>query len=143
MSTIFLIIFVWSAGVLPLEPFAAADEDAGPFDVYAVDGSGEQLLHITVRPNGNQVRVVKEGVLAMPGKPHGIARHPTQSVFVVTLLGKGAESPRAVTLVRGSDGKPAIAGITGLQDSIGYTSFDRTGGYFLTSSYHDGHCDVY
>ena len=143
LSTIFLIILVWSAVVLPLEPCAAGDEDVDPFDVYAVDGSGEQLLHITVRPNGNQVRVVKEGVLAMPGKPHGIARHPAKSSCIVTLLGKGAESPRAVTLVRGSDGKLSIAGITGLQDSTGYTSFDRTGGYFLTSSYHDGHCDVY
>ena len=79
----------------------------------------------------------------MSGKPHDIARHPTQSVFVVTLVGKGAESPRAVTLVRGSDGKLSIAGFTELQDSTGYTSFDRTGGYFLTSSYHDGHFDVY
>jgi 6-phosphogluconolactonase (cycloisomerase 2 family) len=143
MSTIVLIIFVWSAGVLPLEPCAAADEDVVPFDVYAVDGSGEQLLHITVRPNGNQVRVVKEGVLAMPGKPHGIARHPANSSCIVTLLGKGAESPRAVTLVRSNEGKLSIAGVTDLQDSTGYTSFDRTGGYFLTSSYHDGHCDVY
>ena len=143
LSINFLIIFVWSAVVLPLELCVAADEGVDPFDVYAVDASGEQLLHITVRPNGNQVRVVKEGVLAMPGKPHDIARHPTQSVFVVTLVGKGAESPRAVTLVHGSDGKLSIAGFTELQDSTGYTSFDRTGGYFLASSYHDGHFDVY
>ena len=143
LSTIFLIVFVWSAVVLPLEPCAAADEDVDPFDVYAVDGSGEQLLHITVRPNGNQVRVVHEGMLAMPGKPHDIARHPTQSVFVVTLLGKGAESPRAVTIGNNGDGKLSIVGVSELQDSTGYTSLDRTGGYFLTSSYHDGHFDVY
>ena len=55
LSTIFLIILVWSAVVLPLEPCAAGDEDVDPFDVYAVDGSGEQLLHITVRPSGNQL----------------------------------------------------------------------------------------
>ena len=96
-----------------------------------------------MRPDGHRLRVVQEGVLAMSGKPHDIARHPTQSGFVVTLVGKGAESPRAVTLVRGSDGKLSIAGFTELQDSTGYTSFDRTGGYFLTSSYHDGHFDVY
>jgi hypothetical protein len=39
--------------------------------------------------------------------------------------------------------KLSTAGFTELQDSTGYTSFDRTGGYFLTSSYHDGHFDVY
>ena len=143
MSTIVLIIFVWSAGVLPLEPCAAADEDVVPFDVYAVDGSGEQLLHITVRPNGNQVRVVKEGVLAMPGKPRGIAKHPTQPSIIVTLLGKGAESPRAVTIGNNGAGNLSIVGVSELQDSTGYTSLDRTGGYFLTSSYHDGHFDVY
>ena len=143
LSTIFLIVFMWSAVVLPLELCAAVDKGVDPFGVYAVDASGEQLLHITVRPDGHRVRVVQEGVLAMPGKPHDIARHPTQSVFVVTLVGKGAVSPRAVTLVRGSDGKLSIAGFTELQDSTGYTSFDRTGGYFLASSYHDGHFDVY
>ncbi len=122
---------------------AAGNKGVDPFDLYAVDGPGEQLLHITVRPNGNQVRVVKESVLAMPGKPHGIARHPTKSSCIVTLLSKGAESPRAVTLVRSNEGKLSIAGVTDLQDSTGYTSFDRTGDYFLTSSYHDGHFDVY
>ena len=30
LSTIFLIIFVWSAVVLPLEPCVAADEDVDP-----------------------------------------------------------------------------------------------------------------
>ena len=30
LSTIFLIVFVWSAVVLPLEPCAAADEDVDP-----------------------------------------------------------------------------------------------------------------
>ena len=143
LSTIFLIVFVWSAVVLPLGLCAADDEGVDPFDVYAVDGSGEQLLHITVRPNGHRVQVVKESVLAMPGKPHGIARHPAKSSCIVTLLGKGAESPRAVTLACGGNGKPSIVGVSDLQDSTGYTSFDRTGGYFLTSSYHDGHCDVY
>ena len=143
LSTIFLIILVWSAVVLPLEPCAAGDEDVDPFDVYAVDGSGEQLLHITVRPNGNQVQVLQEGVLAMPGKPRGIAKHPTQPSIIVTLLGKGAESPRAVTIGNNGDGKLSIVGVSELQDSTGYTSLDRTGGYFLTSSYHDGHFDVY
>ena len=143
LSTIFLIIFAWSAVVLPLEPCAAGDEDVDPFDVYAVDGSGEQLLHITVRPNGNQVQVLQEGVLAMPGKPRGIAKHPTQPSIIVTLLGKGAESPRAVTIGNNGDGKLSIVGVSELQDSTGYTSLDRTGGYFLTSSYHDGHFDVY
>ncbi|MEO2000607.1 MAG: beta-propeller fold lactonase family protein [Pirellulales bacterium] len=142
-STLLLIFFVWGIAAPSHGLCTLADKGSDSFDVYAVDGSGEQVIHVAVRPNGNQVRVVKEGVLAMPGKPHGIARHPMQSVFVVTLLGKGTESPRAVTLVRGSDGKLSIAGVTELQDSTGYTSFDRTGGYFLTSSYHDGHFDVY
>ena len=142
-NTILLILFVWSVVAPSPTLYVSADEGGDPFDVYAVDGSGEQLIHVAVRPNGNQVRLVREGMLAMPGKPHDIARHPTQSVFVVTLLGKGAESPRAVTLVRGSNDRLSIAGVTELQDSTGYTSFDRTGGYFLTSSYHDGHFDVY
>jgi len=142
-STLLLIFFVWGIAALSHGLCALADEGGDSFDVYAVDGSGEQVIHAAVRPNGNQAQIVQEGVIGMPGKPHGIARHPMQSVFVVTLLGKGAESPRAVTLVRGSDGKLSIAGVTELQDSTGYTSFDRTGGYFLTSSYHDGHFDVY
>jgi 6-phosphogluconolactonase len=79
----------------------------------------------------------------MPGKPHGIAKHPVQSVFIATLPGQGTESPRAVTLRIGDDGTLSIVGVSDLQDSTGYTSFDRTGGYFLTSSYHDGHFDVY
>jgi 6-phosphogluconolactonase (cycloisomerase 2 family) len=142
-SIVSLVFFAWSIASQSPGLSGAGNKGVDPFDVYAVDGPGEQLLHITVRPNGNQVRVVQEGVLAMPGKPHGIARHPTQSVFVVTLVGKGAESPRAVTLVRSNEGKLSITGVTDLHDSTGYTSFDRTGGYFLTSSYHDGHFDVY
>jgi len=138
-----LVLFTWSIASLSPGLCAVINEGTDPFDVYAVDGSGEQLLHITVRPNGNRVQVLQEDVLAMPGKPHGIARHPAKSSCIVTLLGKGAESPRAVTLVRSNEGKLSIAGVTDLQDSTGYTSFDRTGGYFLTSSYHDGHFDVY
>ena len=143
LSTMFLIVFVWSVLALPLELCAAAEEGGDPFDVYAADGSGEQLLHITVRPNGNRVHVIQAGVLAMPGKPHGIARHPTQSFCIVTLPGQGTESPRAVTIGNDDDGKLSIIGVSELQDSTGYTSFDRTGGFFLTSSYHDGHFDVY
>ena len=137
------IFIVWSVVALSPGLCAAADERGNPFVVYAVDGSGEQLLHITVRPNGNQVQVLQEGVLAMPGKPRGIAKHPTQPSIIVTLLGKGAESPRAVTIGNNGDGKLSIVGVSELQDSTGYTSLDRTGGYFLTSSYHDGHFDVY
>jgi 6-phosphogluconolactonase (cycloisomerase 2 family) len=142
-STISLIFLVWSVVALSPGLCNAADKGSDPFDVYAVDGAGEQLRHIKVRPDGNRVEVVQEGLIAMPGKPQGIARHPTQSSFIVTLVGKGAESPRAVTLGLGDDGKLSIVGVSDLQDSTGYTSFDRTGGYFLTSSYHDGHLDVY
>jgi len=74
-----LVFFAWSIASQSPGLSGAGNKGVDPFDVYAVDGPGEQLLHITVRPNGNQVRVVQEGVLAMPGKPHGIARHPTQS----------------------------------------------------------------
>jgi len=142
-SIVSLVFFAWSIASQSPGLSGAGNKGVDPFDVYAVDGPGEQLLHITVRPNGNQVRVVQEGVLAMPGKPHGIARHPTKSSCIVTVLRKGAESPRAVTLVRSNEGKLSITGVTDLHDSTGYTSFDRTGGYFLTSSYHDGHFDVY
>lgn len=142
-SIVSLLFFVLSVVAPSTRLCAAADEVVYPFDVYAADGSGEQLLHITVQPNGHRVQVMQKGVVALPGKPHGISRHPTQSVFIVTLLGQGAESPRAVTLLRSDDDKLSIAGVTDLQDSTGYTSFDRAGGYFLTSSYHDGHFDVY
>ncbi len=138
-----VVLIVCGVVTLSLGLHAAANEGVHPFDLYAVDGAGEQLLHIAVRPNGNQIQVMQEGVLAMPGKPHGIAKHPVQSVFIVTLPGQGAESPRAVTLGLSDDGILSIVGVSDLQDSTGYTSFDRTGGYFLTSSYHDGHFDVY
>ena len=143
LNTISLVVFAWSVGALPPGLCAAADERGNPFVVFAVDGSGEQLLHITVRPSGNRVQVLQEGVLAMPGKPRGMAKHATQPSIIVTLLGKGAESPRAVTIGNTGDGKLSIVGVSELQDSTGYTSLDRTGGYFLTSSYHDGHFDVY
>ena len=97
-SIVSLLFFVLSVVAPSTRLCAAADEVVYPFDVYAADGSGEQLLHITVQPNGHRVQVMQKGVVAMPGKPHGISRHPTQSVFIVTLLGQGAESPRAVTL---------------------------------------------
>ena len=143
LNTISLVVFAWSVVALSPGLCAAADERGNPFVVYAVDGSGEQLLHITVRPSGNRIQVLQEGVLAMPGKPRGIAKHPTQPSIIVTLLGKGAESPRAVTIGNNGDGNLSIVGVSELQDSTGYTSLDRTGGYFLTSSYHDGHFDVY
>ena len=137
------IIFLWGLAVLPLGLCKSVDKGVDSFDVYAVDGAGEQVLHVKVRPSSNQFQVVLEDVIAMPGKPHGIAKHPTKPAFIVTIPSKGTEIPRAVTLVRESEGKLSIAGVTDLQDSTGYTSFDRTGGYFLTSSYHDGHFDVY
>ena len=143
LNTISLVVFAWSVVALPPGLCAAADERGNPFVVYAIDGSDEQLLHVTVRASGNRVQVLQEGVLAMPGKPRGIAKHPTQPSIIVTLLGKGAESPRAVTIGNNGDGNLSIVGVSELQDSTGYTSLDRTGGYFLTSSYHDGHFDVY
>ena len=142
-STLFWIFFVWGIAAPSPALCALADEGCDSFDVYAVDGSGEQVIHVAVRPNGNQAQIVQEGVIGMPGKPHGIAKNPAQSSLIVTLLGKGTESPRAVTLGIGNEGKHSIVGVADLQDSTGYTSFDRTGKYFLTSSYHDGHCDVY
>lgn len=121
-----------------------ATEDCGDrFTVYAVDGPGKQLLHVTVRPDGNRVQIVQEGVVALPGVPHGIAKHPMRSNYIVTLPAHGAEKHRAVTLEEGRDGELSVVGVSGLQDSTGYTSFDRTGKFFLTSSYHDGHFDVY
>ena len=143
LNTISLAVFAWSVVALPPGLCAAADERGNPFVVYAVDGSGEQLLHITVRPSDNRVQILQEGVLAIPGKPRGMAKHPTQPSIIVTLLGKGAESPRAVTIGNNGDGNLSIVGVSELQDSTGYISFDRTGGYLLTSSYHDGHFDVY
>ena len=142
LNTISLVVFAWSVVALPPGLCAAADERGNPFVVYAVDGSDEQLLHVTVRASGNRVQVLQEGVLAMPGKPRGIAKHPTQPSIIVTLLGKGAESPRAVTIGNNGAGNLSIVGVSELQDSTGYTSLDRTGGYFLTSSYHDGHFDA-
>ena len=76
-SIVSLVFFAWSIASQSPGLSGAGNKGVDPFDVYAVDGPGEQLLHITVRPNGNQVRVVQEGVLAMPGKPHGIATTPS------------------------------------------------------------------
>ncbi|MDA7899172.1 lactonase family protein [Pirellulales bacterium] len=120
-----------------------AEEPKVPFAVYAVDGPGKQVLHVQVHFTNDHVRVVHKDGIPLPGRPRGIAKHPKQSSLIVTLLPEESGNSRAVTLLNDNDGMVSIVGVSDLQDSTGYTSFDRTGRYFLTSSYQDGHFDVY
>ncbi|MDA7938500.1 lactonase family protein [Pirellulales bacterium] len=120
-----------------------AEEPKVPFAVYAVDGPGKQVLHVQVHFTNDHARVVHKDGIPLPGRPRGIAKHPKQSSLIVTLLPEESGNSRAVTLQNDNDGMVSIVGVSDLQDSTGYTSFDRTGRYFLTSSYQDGHFDVY
>ena len=120
-----------------------AEEPKVPFAVYAVDGPGKQVLHVQVHFTNDHARVVHKDGIPLPGRPRGIAKHPKQSSLIVTLLPEGSGNSQAVTLQNDNDGMVSIVGVSDLRDSTGYTSFDRTGRYFLTSSYQDGHFDVY
>ena len=120
-----------------------AEEPKVPFAVYAVDGPGKQVLHVQVHFTNDHFRVVHKNGIPLPGRPRGIAKHPKQSSLIVTLLPEGSGNSQAVTLQNDNDGMVSIVGVSDLRDSTGYTSFDRTGRYFLTSSYQDGHFDVY
>ena len=120
-----------------------AEEPKTPFAVYAADGPGKQVLHVQVHFTSDHVRVVHKDGLPLPGKPRGITKNPKQSSLIVTLLPEESGNSQAVTLQNDDDGMVSVLGVTDLQDSTGYTSLDRTGRYFLTSSYQDGHFDVY
>ena len=62
-SIVSLLFFVLGVFAPPIRLCAAADEVVDPFDVYAADGSGEQLLHInwsTGQRHSTQRKVKKQ-----------------------------------------------------------------------------------
>ena len=115
---------------------------AEPFGVCVLDPSDNQVRHLLVQPEADTVVVTEKKPLPLSGRPHAItSNHHNQSMIVTLSSENGGSS--ALTIFRDSDGAFNPTRTTTLENSTGFIRVDRTGRFFLSTSYRDGHVDVY
>ncbi|MEO1990735.1 MAG: beta-propeller fold lactonase family protein [Pirellulales bacterium] len=116
---------------------------AEPFGVCVLDPSDKKVRDLLVEDEAGGVVVTEKNSLSLSGRPHAITLNHHNQSMIVTLLADNGGGPSALTIFRDRHGAFDPAGTTKLKYSTGFIRVDRTGQFFLSTSYRDGHLDVY
>lgn len=111
------------------------------FQLFVPDAQSQQLQSYSIRTTFSGLAVETNEPLALPFSASRIAVNPKSDSLIVSGMSNGKTQAATVSASE-RDGMDVIGSNT-LSHPVGYTSIDRTGGYFMSSHYQSGWVAVY
>lgn len=111
------------------------------FQLFVPDSQNQQLQSYSIRTSSTGLAVEADEPLTLPFSASRIAVNPKNDSLIVSGMSNG--KTQAATVATSESGGMDLIGSNTLTHPVGYTSIDRTGGYFMSSHYQSGWVAVY